>query len=171
MGFEKNNPVDVREVQTYLRRIAADYPRIPLLSIDGIYGSKTEEAVRMFQQLFELPITGEVDIATWEALVREFARLRYPESRPQPIRPFLVGEYTLKTEDEGDAVRILQAMLGTLSQYYYNLLPVVCNGRYGDETAAAVKRLQELFGIDPTGTVDRRTWDMLANTYNAYVGR
>ncbi|MBO6015745.1 MAG: peptidoglycan-binding protein [Lachnospiraceae bacterium] len=55
----------VRQLQQQLRRIAQNYPRIPSIAADGIYGSRTAEAVRVFQQIFRLPQTGSVDYATW----------------------------------------------------------------------------------------------------------
>ena len=33
--------------------------------LDGVYGSKTSEAVKVFQSVFNLPQTGVVDYATW----------------------------------------------------------------------------------------------------------
>ena len=33
--------------------------------MDGIYGPATEEAVKKFQEVFDLPVTGKVDYATW----------------------------------------------------------------------------------------------------------
>lgn len=40
----------------------------PRLSVDGDFGGMTQAAVRAFQQQHKLPVTGEVDEATWEAL-------------------------------------------------------------------------------------------------------
>jgi len=56
---------DVRSIQTYLNRISDNYPAIPKVSVDGIYGADTERAVRVFQQVFTLPTSGNVDYATW----------------------------------------------------------------------------------------------------------
>ncbi|KXZ39277.1 Peptidoglycan-binding (PGRP) domain of peptidoglycan hydrolases-containing protein [Alkalithermobacter thermoalcaliphilus JW-YL-7 = DSM 7308] len=57
------NPV--RTVQTFLNRIARNFPAIPTVRVDGIYGQETAEAVRVFQRVFRLPVTGTVDFATW----------------------------------------------------------------------------------------------------------
>ena len=37
----------------------------PKITADGIYGSKTAESVRKFQEVFQLPQTGKVDYSTW----------------------------------------------------------------------------------------------------------
>lgn len=55
----------VRQMQQQLNRIAQNYPMIPTIAADGIYGPRTAEAVRKFQQIFKLPQTGTVDYATW----------------------------------------------------------------------------------------------------------
>ena len=55
----------VRQMQTQLNRIARNYPAIPTITADGIYGPATAEAVGTFQGIFDLPVTGIVDYATW----------------------------------------------------------------------------------------------------------
>lgn len=55
----------VRQLQTQINRIARNFPAIPTVTADGIYGSGTAEAVRVFQGVFNLPQTGVTDYATW----------------------------------------------------------------------------------------------------------
>lgn len=55
----------VRTIQQQLNRISDNYPAIPKIAADGIYGPRTEEAVRTFQRVFKLPQTGVVDYRTW----------------------------------------------------------------------------------------------------------
>lgn len=55
----------VRQVQEQLARISKSYPAIPTVTPDGIYGPKTQEAVKKFQQVFGLPQTGIIDYNTW----------------------------------------------------------------------------------------------------------
>ena len=55
----------VLQMQQQLNRIAENYPAIPTIAEDGIYGSGTAEAVRTFQRVFGLPATGIVDYPTW----------------------------------------------------------------------------------------------------------
>ena len=56
---------NVRTLQRQLNRIAQNYPLIPRLAVDGIYGEKTAASVRTFQQIFNMPRTGITDFATW----------------------------------------------------------------------------------------------------------
>lgn len=55
----------VRQMQEQLNVIAGAYPALPQIEVDGIYGPATEAAVREFQSIFGLPVTGEVDYRTW----------------------------------------------------------------------------------------------------------
>lgn len=55
----------VRQMQMQLNRIAEDYPAMPTIRADGIFGSATKNAVETFQRIFNLPVTGQVDFATW----------------------------------------------------------------------------------------------------------
>lgn len=55
----------VRQLQTQLNRIAQNYPAIPTITADGIYGQRTSDAIRTFQGIFGLPQTGITDYATW----------------------------------------------------------------------------------------------------------
>lgn len=55
----------VLQIQQQLNRIAQNYPAIPRVAEDGIYGSGTANSVRTFQGIFNLPQTGIVDYPTW----------------------------------------------------------------------------------------------------------
>ena len=55
----------VRMLQEQLNRIARNYPALPTIAVDGIYGSATKAAVEKFQSIFGLPVTGIVDVRTW----------------------------------------------------------------------------------------------------------
>ncbi len=55
----------VRQMQQQLNRIAQNYPAIPTIAADGVFGQRTAEAVRSFQRIFGLPVSGIVDYPTW----------------------------------------------------------------------------------------------------------
>lgn len=66
------NPLDigssgpkVRQIQEQLNVIANSYPALPKITADGIYGEATQNAIREFQKVFGLPVTGVVDYSTW----------------------------------------------------------------------------------------------------------
>ena len=55
----------VQQLQEQLNAISNGYPAIPKIPVDGIYGEATQNAVRTFQRIFGLPVTGVVDYPTW----------------------------------------------------------------------------------------------------------
>ena len=55
----------VRTIQEQLNRIAQNYPAIPRVAVDGVYGPATAASVTEFQRIFKLPQTGVVDYRTW----------------------------------------------------------------------------------------------------------
>ena len=55
----------VRQMQEQLNTIARNYPAIPKITADGIFGPLTQASVEKFQSVFGLPVTGVVDFATW----------------------------------------------------------------------------------------------------------
>ena len=62
---EGSSGAKVRQMQEELNVIAEAYPALPTITADGIYGPATEEAVRQFQSVFGLPVTGKTDYPTW----------------------------------------------------------------------------------------------------------
>ena len=55
----------VRQIQEQLIRIAKNYPLLPVITADGIYGPNTANAVKVFQSIFNIPPSGIVDFPTW----------------------------------------------------------------------------------------------------------
>jgi serine-type D-Ala-D-Ala carboxypeptidase (penicillin-binding protein 5/6) len=55
-------------VESLQRTLNKKLDPAPEIGVDGDFGGQTEEAVKQFQRRNELPETGQVDAATWEAL-------------------------------------------------------------------------------------------------------
>lgn len=56
---------DVRMIQEQLNTIANAYSQIPKIAVTGQYNEQTADAVRAFQNIFSMPVTGIVDFPTW----------------------------------------------------------------------------------------------------------
>ncbi len=56
---------NVLVIQEQLNAISNNYPAIPKVAEDGIYGNATAASVEIFQEVFNLPVTGVVDYRTW----------------------------------------------------------------------------------------------------------
>lgn len=84
---------EVETIQEQLNRISQNYPLIPKSAVDGVYGNKTKEAVKVFQGIFNLPQTGVVDYSTWYKIsdvyvgVTRIAELRSSEKERVFIPP------------------------------------------------------------------------------------
>lgn len=59
---------NVRTIQEQLNKVSDKYGAIPKLAVNGQYNDQTANAVKMFQQTFDLPATGVVDLPTWYKL-------------------------------------------------------------------------------------------------------
>ena len=71
-GEESEN---VRDLQTYLSVIAQNNPEIPPVTVDGVYGNETRDAVYTFQALNGLPPTGSVGPVTWSKIANQYDRI------------------------------------------------------------------------------------------------
>ena len=162
----------VQTIQIQLNRISRNYPAIPKIpSASGNFDAATEQTVRVFQQVFDLPVTGAVDKATWYRIayiytsVKRLAELdsegitrqEFPSQFEEPLTPDLVSEQ----------VRGLQYALAVVGAYYEAVLPVEITGTYDAQTERSVRSFQEVYGLPQTGIVDEATWNDL---YRAYMG-
>ncbi len=60
-------------VQLLLRELSVVFDSFPEIEVNGVFDSATENAVREFQKASGLPITGKVNLLTWNRLVRDFS--------------------------------------------------------------------------------------------------
>lgn len=72
---------DVRELQTYLRVMGENIAGIPVVDVTGYYGPQTENAVRIVQELYGIPVSGSVGAPTWDAIAKEYNYIRFGTTR------------------------------------------------------------------------------------------
>jgi peptidoglycan hydrolase-like protein with peptidoglycan-binding domain len=110
------------------------------VTVDGIFGPKTEAAVEQLQIADQLRVDGIVGPQTWGALIIVLAR-----------------------GSTGDAVRALQEefRFRDLSGDPDRALAV--DGVFGPRTAAAVRGFQQALGITVDGIVGPLTWRALVS--------
>lgn len=65
---------EVQLLQNALNKIRGSYPALPLIrNANGIFDEDTKAAVRKFQSIFNLPVTGIVNFSTWYRISAIFA--------------------------------------------------------------------------------------------------
>ena len=153
-------------LQVSLNRIARNYPAIPKIPAnDGIFGSRTEAAVRAFQEIFNLTPDGIVGPATWYRIVRIYTAVTaLSELRSQGQQFYSINwspPTVLQVGNTGEKVRLLQYMLSVLSEYIPSIPSLSVDGIYGPATRSAVLAFQRRAGLPETGTVGQTTWDMI----------
>lgn len=156
----------IKNIQYFLNYLSEFYSEIPRVEIDGIYGVSTENAVKAFQRFFELPVTGSVDLSTYDTLYRtylgfiESIPFRYLDGEiyPYPGIPLRIGS-------ESEVVRLLQEYLNYISQFFGQIPSVSPTGYFGERTEEAVIAFQRLNGINPNGTVAAETWNAITSLY------
>ena len=148
------------EVQRFLYELGLYYEWLPAVFPDGIYGENTEEAIKQFQKHFELPITGVVDINTWQLLYAQFneaknsrTSLPSPSLSPNTL-PFAIG-------DRGYGPSLLHQALIELGRFYPSLPLLLPTSIYQASTVAAIKALQRVYRKEETGMVDIALWNAL----------
>ncbi len=110
------------------------------LTVDGIFGSNTLNAVRDFQRNNSLSVDGLVGTNTWRTL------LNLP---PYPL---------LREGNRGAYVTFLQQLLES------NLYPVGgIDGIFGSRTLSAVRSFQSANNLTVDGLVGNNTWNALTN--------
>jgi peptidoglycan hydrolase-like protein with peptidoglycan-binding domain len=114
-----------------------------------VFGSKTETAVKEFQQGAGLVVDGIVGPLTWAAL---------PDGGPMP---------TLQEGSTGNVVRSLQEVLTNGAPGQWNTTPGAVDGSFGPNTKASVKAFQTWGGVASDGVVGDQTWPVSLHAASA----
>lgn len=171
LGDSGNN---VKIIQTQLNRIAQNYPAIPRIANEnGVFGTDTEEAVRKFQQIFNLSQTGTVDKSTWYRIKQYYVGVKgLSELTAEGVTIAEAGipfSTVLSEGQQGIDVRTLQYYLNVIAYFNPSLSIIPINGIFDSTTAQAVREFQTFYGLEPTGQVALTTWDMLDRIYTETV--
>ena len=162
---------DVSVLQIQLNAISRNYPAIPKISdLNGIFNIETENAVRKFQEVFFLNVTGEVDSSTWYKIKRYYVgvkRLAELDSLGVTIDEASVPFGSdLRVGDSGIEVTTLQYYLNVIAYFNPSLNVFPIDSVFGANTENAVRNFQSFYGLEVTGIVDETTWNKLRQVYN-----
>ena len=162
----------VRQLKVQLNRISNNYPAIPKIEDENIFfTTDMEESVKAFQEIFDLPVTGTVDKATWYEVkylynaVKKVADLSSEGISIEEVE-FPYGE-TLQVGDTGPYIRPLNYLLNFLSYFDTNIPKLNLSGEeFTEDTKEMVIAFQTSNNIETDGIVDKNTWNSLVSTYN-----
>ena len=161
----------VRTLNIQLNRIGQNYPAIPVILNDSPYFTvETENAVRKFQEIFNLPVTGIVDKSTWYRIkylynaVKKISDL-YSEGISIDEATLLFNR-VLQLGDTGQYIRTLNYLINVIS-YFDSSIPFLDLDEdvFTDETKQVVMAFQSKYGLPPTGIVNALTWANLREAY------
>lgn len=164
-----NSGASVRILQYYLNFLSYFNLKLPYVSIDGIFGDETRDAVLTFQSLYGLDVDGIVGRDTWDMIQNAYAGVL--TSLPDEYRSYsslLYPGYIITMGASGKVVEQLQTYLKTIAANTPSVPDVTVDGYYGDETRNAVLAVQRLEGIEQNGQVGVLTWNAIVNLYNQF---
>ena len=156
----------IYEIQNYLRELYKNNIISQQITPTGVYDRQTVDAIKEFQRTAGLPQTGITDYPTWVILSDAARQLQGFDDASNPIYPFnmMRNGASVSFGERSDLVYIIQIMLKNLIRYDFEDLMIT--GSYDRATLEAVRRFQRMNRIEETGSVNRTTWDLLANAYN-----
>ena len=84
----------IRSLQYMLNQLAIHNDVLTRLAVDGIFGERTLEAVMVFQRENNLPVTGVVDLTTWNAIRDAYVHVELMYGFPPALNVLPCGTYT-----------------------------------------------------------------------------
>lgn len=152
-----------------LNAISVNYPTIPKIApLNSEFDESMEAAVRQFQHIFSLPITGIVDKATWYEIrkifsaVSKLAQITAGGALPGEIPENIVSE--IEDLEVVPQIQLMQYFLNVLSAYYDSVPAVDINGMLNSQTRRAIMEFQKTFELPLTGIIDDETWSIMFNS-------
>ncbi|MDF2948548.1 MAG: putative peptidoglycan-binding protein [Sedimentibacter sp.] len=157
-----DSSLDVLRMQLNLDRIRLNYPAIPEIQpLTGYFNESTEAAVREFQRVFKLPVTGVIDQGTWYTLRYIYAAVtKLAELTAQGDFINLLVEVIEEVSLVGDVsprVEFIQYALNVLSAYYPTIKGVAITGIFDEATREQIIQFQKTMNLETTGLVDSQT--------------
>lgn len=161
----------VRYIQQLLNVVNNVFLTIPELDEDGVFGNGTERAVREFSNLFGLSSGGSADGEFWSKLNEIYLTVNknciFSTSESAGAKDY--PNYIIGIGSMGDNVAYIQARINVISSSIPYIQALATDGNYGSRTAESVRRLQIVFGLEGTGSVNKNTWLLINYVYASVV--
>ncbi|MBR5251989.1 MAG: peptidoglycan-binding protein [Oscillospiraceae bacterium] len=154
---------NVQIVQFYLNQTAVYVNSIVPVVIDGVFGTATENAVKQFQDFFNLTQDGAVGQQTWQRMQDIYEGIKtgvyVPEETP-PADAVYPGT-ALRLGSTGENVSKIQMWLNGIGQVNESIPTLAVDGVFGTLTQRAVTEFQRIFNLTADGIVGRTTWNRI----------
>lgn len=157
-------------LQTMLAVLSSLYPAIPAVIPDGVFGSRTRDAVAALQRQFGLPPTGLVDQTTWNETVAAYVTLAPLVLPSAPFLPLWQPRQAICPGEKNANLYPIQAMLLGLRSVYPQIPALELSGVHDDASVAAVQWLQQHSGLEPDGVFRQVEWLLLSALFRSAVG-
>ena len=161
----------VLAIERDLKRIRQNYPAIPNITDTlGIYNNEVEAAVRKFQEIFNLPITGVVDKATWYKIKYVYTSVKklsdlYSEGLSKDEVTLLYND-ELKYGDTGIEVEFIHYYLDAIAFLDPDIPRLRTNSIYNNDTITMVKAFQKKYNLPVTGIFTYQDFKVIKDVYN-----
>lgn len=171
---EGDSGFEIELIQRKLNRISGNYPGIPkIYPVDGFFDSSTTDAVRKFQEVFNLTPDGIIGTATWNRIQLVYNGVKRLQSvNSEGIKVGELSTQYSETLSEGDSsggVITLQYYLDYIGLFVPTVQRLTVDGTFGAATRNAVLSFQRTYNLPETGIVDRIVWERIQNTYYSLV--
>ncbi len=161
---ENERKEKIKQLQKYLREIAKKDDRIPLLVIDGLFLAETQNAVEIFQEIYGISKTGEVDEETWNKIYKEYIDIVGGWRSCLCLDVLKNKDAALNMGESGYIIYFIQVMLKRISDKYSNFPEIEVSGTVDENTQKALLQVREIHNLSPSAT-DEEIIDAVAVIY------
>lgn len=162
----------VELMKIYYNRIASYYGELAQVAVNDVYDAEFENAIREFQEKYNLDPDGVIGALTWTRIVEivNFIDGRERSLASETVQPVFAPDrplsvpypgITVRRGANGRHVKYIQGALNNINKANKigTYLPV--SGEYDSETELAVMAYQKRNGLMRNGTVDRKLWNRI----------
>lgn len=150
----------ITTINYYLNLITYFDSDLPFLDLRSKkFTDKTEQVVKAFQNKYNFPVTGIIDVATWKIIKEVYEKTlnMIPNEYIEYIDEFFPGRFLVKGMLGNDVVR-LQSFLYKICEATHEIPGVKVNGVFDYLTEQSVKYIQNKYNLTVDGIVYPATW-------------
>lgn len=158
--------IAVNKMQAYLNMFQDRGFIKQRITPDGVYGPRTIQGVKEYQQYSNIPVDGIIGNATWDAIVNKLRELNIVTNVPVASRSFYLTQ-----GNSGIDVFKMQEYLNEIAVSNPCLRPIPVDGFYSARMTTAVQQFQYLYDLTIDGIIGKASWDAIVNERNKVTSR